>query len=77
MAAKHRQATSASADGRLEHRLSRTVEALRERQLRLARLSGRLRRAPREHDFVEVVDAAMTLDGARSRQVGRSPEARS
>jgi hypothetical protein len=79
MAAKHRQGTSASPDGRLEDRLASTVEALRERQLRLARLSDRVRRSRGEHDFVEVVDAAMALDAAtaqaRSWHAGRSPGA--
>jgi hypothetical protein len=79
MAAKHRQATSASPDGPSEHRLARTVEALRERRLRLARSAERVRRAPGEHDFVEVIDAAMALDAAtaqaRSQQAGRSPGA--
>jgi hypothetical protein len=76
MAAKHRQGTSASPDGRLEDRLASTVEALRERQLRLARLTEHVRRAPGEQDFVEVVDAAMALDAAtaqaRSQQARRS-----
>jgi hypothetical protein len=79
MAAKHRQATSAFADGRLEDRLAPTVEALRERQLRLARLTEHVRRAPGEQDFVEVVDARMALDTAtapaRSWHAGRSPGA--
>jgi len=73
MAAKHRQATSAFPDGRMEDRLARTVQALRERQLRSARLSERLRRAPAQHDVVEVVDAATVQ--ARSLQAGRSPGA--
>jgi hypothetical protein len=62
--------------------LARTVEVLRERRARLARSAERVRRAPAEHDFVEVVDAAIAVDAAveaveqaRSRQAGR-PEAR-
>jgi hypothetical protein len=63
----------------LEDRLAPTAEALRERRLRLARLTERVRRAPGEQDFIEVVDAAMALDAAtvqaRRQQAGRSQEA--
>jgi hypothetical protein len=79
MAAKHRQATGALPDGRLQDRLAPPREALRERQLRLARLTERVRRAPGEQDFIEVVDAAMALDAAiaqaHRQQAGRPQEA--
>ena len=68
MAAMERQATSAFPDGRrLEDRLARTVEALRERRLQLARLTERVRHAPGEQDPVEVIDAAMAVDAATAR----------
>jgi hypothetical protein len=58
--------------------VARTVEVLRERRRRLARSAERHRRAPAEHDVVEVVDAAMAVDAAveaveqaRGRQAGR------
>jgi len=65
MAAMERQATGAFPDGRhLEDRLARTVEALRERRLRLARLAELARHAPGEQDPVDVIDAAMAVDAA-------------
>jgi hypothetical protein len=62
MAQEYRLATSRPFESRLEHRLvARTVQVLRDRRVRR---TERVRRAPREQDFVEVVEAAMALDVA-------------
>jgi hypothetical protein len=62
MAQEYRLATSRPLDGRLEHRLvARTVQVLRDRRVRR---TERVQRAPREQDFVEVVETAMALDVA-------------